>query len=139
MWTSSTITVFFFTTVLFSYYNCSRGFPTWTADSFDEHRKYYQGKLPLSFKFNLLTTRFTNKIFCMPLICLVLGLFFLFFYLFVFFYAEKKRVLKYYLHVFLITPFAMCIRLSARKRQFSFKESDFIVPQSLKFIMPSSS
>lgn len=137
MWTSSTITVIFFITVLFSYYNCSRGFPTWTADSLDEHRKYYQGKLPLSFKFNLQTTRFTNKIFCMPLICLFLGLFY--FFLFVCsFLCGKKRILNYYLHVFLITPFAMCIRLSARKRQFSFKESDFIVPQSLKFIMASS-
>ena len=76
----------------------------------------------------------------MPLICLFLGLFYYyFFYLVVFFYAKKKRVLNYYLHVFLITLFAMCIRLSARKRQFSFKESDFIVPQSFKFVMASSS
>ena len=37
---------------------------------------------------------------------------------------EKKRMLGYYLHVFLITSFAM----------FTFKETDFIVPQSFKFI-----
>lgn len=42
----------------------------------------------LSFKFNLQTTRFTKKIFCMPLIRLFLGLFY-FFYLFVFFLCDK--------------------------------------------------